>query len=76
MDGKSDLAAVVCVKIGMRRKERLGFCNRCGAKTIDVVMAVAFGMGHADQRAEGEILLHTEPGLAGQVLAGDEVGLA
>ena len=36
------------------------------------MMAVALGMGDADQRAEREILLHGQAGLAGQVLAGDE----
>ena len=36
------------------------------------MMAVALGMGDADQRAEREILLHGKARLAGQVLAGDE----
>ena len=40
------------------------------------MMAVALGMGDAEQRAERQILLHAEAGLAGQVLAGDEVPLA
>src|SRR5215211_8236262 len=35
-------------------------------------MAVAFGMGDADQRTEREVLLHAEAGLTREVLAGDE----
>src|SRR5258708_4900542 len=37
------------------------------------MMAVALGMGDADQGPEREILLHAETGLTGQVPAGDEV---
>ena len=40
------------------------------------MMAVALGVGDADQRAEREILLHGKPGLTGQVLAGDKEFLA
>src|SRR4029079_19259630 len=36
------------------------------------MMAVAFGMGYADQGAKCEVLLHGKSGLTGQVLAGDE----
>src|ERR1700736_1474136 len=36
------------------------------------MMAVALGVGDPDQRAEREILLHTEAGLTRQVLAGDK----
>ena len=57
------------VEIGMRGHEGLRFRGRRLAKAVDIVMAVAFGMGDADERAEREILLHGEAGLAGQVLA-------
>ena len=56
----------------MRGEERLRLGGRRIAKAIDIVMAVALGMGDADQRAEREVLLHGKPGLTGQVLARDE----
>ena len=40
------------------------------------MVAVALGMGDADQRAEREILLHGQSRLTGQVLAGDEAFFA
>ena len=77
VDREPDLAAVARVKIGMRGEERLRFGGRRVAKAVDIMMAVAFGMGDADQDAhEREVLLHGEAGLAGQVFAGDEVLLA
>ena len=58
------------VEIGMRGRESLRFGGRRIAKAVDIVMAVALGMGDADEGAEREILLHGEARLAGQVLAG------
>ena len=72
MDREPDLVAVAGIEIGMRGEKRLRLRGRRIAKTVDIMMAVALGMGDADQRAERQILLHAEPGLAGQVLAGDE----
>ena len=73
MNVEPDDVTVAAVEIGMRLEEGLGFGGGRFAKAIDVMMAVALGMRHADQRAEREILLHAEPGLAGQILAGNEV---
>ena len=56
----------------MRGEKRLRLGGGRVAKAVDIMMAVALGMGDADQRAERKILLHGEAGLAGQVLAGDE----
>ena len=72
MDRKPDLVAVAGIEIGMRGEERVCFVRRRIAKAVDIMMAVAFGMGDADQRAEREILLHGKPGLAGQVFARDK----
>ena len=60
----------------MRGEKRLRLGRRRVGKAVDIMMAVALGMGDADQRAEREILLHGEPGLTGQVFAGDEEFLA
>lgn len=76
MDREADLAARACIEIGMRGEEGVGFVSRGVGKAVDVVMSVAFGMGDADQRAERKILLHTEAGLAGQVLTADEIPVA
>src|SRR4051794_40862527 len=70
---QTDDIAVAAVEIGKSLEERLGLAIRRGAETIDVMMTVAFGMGHADQRAKRQILLHTKAGLAGEILAGDEM---
>ena len=64
--------AGVGVEIGMRGEKRLRLGGRRIAKAVDIVMAVALGVGDADQGAEREVLLHGETGLAGEVLAGDE----
>ena len=72
MDREPDFVAVADIEIGMRREIRLRFSGRRIAKTVDIMVAVALGMGDADQRAEREILLHRQSRLAGQVLAGDE----
>ena len=72
MDREPDVVAVAGVEIGMRREKRLRLGGRRIGKAVDIMMAVALGMGDADQRAEREILLHAEAGLTGQVLAGDE----
>ena len=72
MDREPDLVAVADIEIGMRREKRLRFGGRRIAKTVDIMVAVALGMGDADQRAEREILLHRKARLAGQILAGDE----
>src|SRR5713226_1056722 len=72
LDRQPDIVSVVTIEIGMRCEvsPRLGG-GRLG-KTVDIVMAVALGMGDADQRTQREILLHAEAGLTGQVLARHE----
>ena len=44
-------------------------------EAVDIMMTVALGMGDAEQRAERQILLHGKAGLAGQILAADEIAL-
>ena len=72
MNRQPDAVAVASVEIGMRRKK--GLCLHGGrvGKAIDIMVAVALGMGDADQCAKREVLLHREPGLTGQVFAGNE----
>ena len=41
-------------------------------KTIDIMMAVALGMGDADEGDQRHILLHGKARLAGEVFAGNE----
>ena len=72
MDREPDLTAVVGIEIGMRGAKRLRLRGGRIGKTVDIMMAVALGMGDADQSAEREVLLHAKARLAGQVLAGDE----
>lgn len=72
MDGETDLVAVLGIKIGMCDQEGVSLRGRRIAKAVDIMVTVALGMGNADQRAEREILLHGQSGLAGQVFAGDE----
>ena len=73
MDGEADLAAAPLIEIGMAGEETFGFGCRRVAKAVDVVMAVALGMGDTDQRAEREVLLYGEARLAGEILAGNEM---
>src|SRR6266550_2503875 len=73
MDGEANLAAVAGVEARMRAQEGLRLGRRRVGKSVDIVMAVALSVTDADQRAEREVLLHGEPGLTGQVLAGDEI---
>ena len=72
MDGEANLAARGAVQIRMRCEKRLRLGGGRVAKAVDIMMAVALGMGDADQRAERKILLHGKARLAGEVLAGDE----
>src|ERR1700679_2930573 len=72
MDGEPNLIAGARIKIAMRGEESARLIGWRIAKAIDIMMAVALGMGHPDQGPEREVLLHGEPGLAGQVFAGDE----
>ena len=76
MNREPDFVAVAGIEIGMRREIRLRFGGRRVAKAVDIMMAVALGMGDADQRAKREILLHRQSRLAGQILAGNEAFLA
>ena len=73
MDGKTDLAAGSSVEIGVRRQKAFRFRGRRLGKAIDIMMAVALGMGHADQGAQRQILLHGQSRLAGEILAGNEM---
>src|SRR5579863_9953251 len=72
MDRQPDRVAAAFVEIGVRGEKRLGLPSRRVAKTVDIMMAIALGVGDADQGTEREILLHTKSGLTGQVLAGDK----
>src|SRR4051794_27648880 len=72
VDRNSHSAAVADIKVRMRCEECFRFGVSGSGKTIDVMMAVAFGMANADQGAERQILLHAETGLTGEILAGDE----
>ena len=77
MDGRAGcLAAVIGIEIGMRGEEGLRLGGRRVGKAVDVMVAVALGMGDAEEGAEREVLLHGKPGLAGEVFAGDEELLA
>ena len=69
MDREADLVAVADIEIGMAGEKGFRFGGGRVAKAVDIMMAVALGMGDADQRAKRQILLHAEAGLAGQVLA-------
>src|SRR5258708_16036706 len=68
--------AIADVKVGMRCEERFRFLVRHTGKTIDIMMAVTFGMGNADEGAERQILLHAETALTREILAGDEAFFA
>src|SRR3569832_2594800 len=72
VNGKPDALPSSVIEIGMRYGEGRSFSRRCLAKAVDIVMAVALGMGNAEKGAEREILLHGKAGLAGEVLTGDE----
>src|SRR5260370_4811896 len=76
MDREPDAGAVARVEIGMRREK--GLCLRSGriGKSIDIMVAVALGMGDANQCAKREVLLYAEAGLTGQVLARYEESFA
>ena len=51
MDREADFLAVADIEIGMGGKEGFGLGRRRLAKTVDIMMAVALGMGDADQGA-------------------------
>src|SRR5260221_7748538 len=72
MDRQPNDVSVVVIEIGMRSEKGLRLGNGRIAEAIDIMMAVALGMGDADQCAEREVLLYPEAGLTGQVLAGNE----
>src|SRR5437899_12963441 len=54
----------------MRFGEVLCFGLRCGAEAVDVMMAVAFDMGHAEARGEQRVLLYRESRLTRQIFGG------
>src|SRR5215470_10903204 len=72
VNGEPDAPPGISIEIGMRGREGLGFSGRRFAEAVDIVMAVAFGVGDADEGPERKVLLHGETGLAGEVLAGHE----
>src|SRR5690242_8933958 len=72
VNGEPDALPGIGIEIGMRGSEGRSFRGGRVAKTVDIVMAVALGMGDADEGTEREILLRGKAGLAGQVLAGNE----
>src|SRR5690242_5653629 len=61
------------IKIGMRRQKSPRFGGRCAAEAADIVMAVALDVPGAEESGKRRILLHRQSGLAGEVLAGDEI---
>src|ERR1700682_4145923 len=73
VDRQPDFVAVADVEIGMRRQEGLSLVRRRVAETVDIMVAIAFGMGDTDQRAERKVLLHAKTDLTGQILACYEV---
>src|SRR6185436_9359083 len=60
------------VQIGMGSQEAARFVLRRVGEAIDIVVAVAFGMGNAEERRQRRILLHGETGLTGEVLSCDK----
>src|SRR6478736_8278829 len=68
MDREPDAVAFARVEIGMRRKKGLGLRSGRIGKSIDIMVAVALGMGDANQCAKREVMLHAEAGLTGEVL--------
>ncbi len=67
MDGEADAVCRRRRRDRDARRERLAPPARRIAETVDIVMAVALGMGDADEGAEREILLHgkARPGRSG-----------
>src|SRR3977135_4164448 len=72
MYGQPDAVSVADIEIGMRGHKRLRFAGRRIGKTIDIMVAITLGMGDADQGAKHEVLLHAEPGLAGEVFTANK----
>src|SRR4051794_38926210 len=62
VNGEPDALSGVGIEIGMRGRESLCLSYRRVAKAVDVVMAVALGMGDAEEGAEREVLLHGKAG--------------
>src|SRR5258706_4613471 len=61
--------AVARVEVGMRREKGLRLHGGRVGKTIDIMVAVALGMGDAHQCAKPEVLLDAKARLTGPVLA-------
>lgn len=59
-------AVALLVEIGMPGKETFGLRGRRIAEAVDIMVAIAFGMGDAEQRAQRQILLHGKARLAGE----------
>src|SRR3954471_14599118 len=76
VNGETDALPRIGVEIGVRGGERLSLRGGRVTAAVDVVMAVAFGMGDADEGAQRKVLLHGEAGLAGEVLTGHEKSFA
>ena len=55
VNGQADGIAAAGVEIGMRHEKCAGFTERRAVESIDIVMAVAFGMGDADERSERSV---------------------
>jgi hypothetical protein len=67
---------VASIEVGVRRQKGVRLRGGRVSKAIDIMVAVALGMGDADQCAKREVLLDAEPGLTGQVLARHEESFA
>src|SRR3954447_4947778 len=76
VNGEADALPGIRVEIGMRDSESLGLRGGRITEAIDVMVAVTFGMGDADEGTERKVLLQGEARLAGQVLAGHEESFA
>src|SRR5437773_5830804 len=64
------IAGTIEVGVGLEEAALLG--PRPARHAVDVVVAVLLDVLQAEQAREGQILLHREPGLRGEVLAGHE----
>src|SRR4051812_18964288 len=73
---EADALPGIRVEIGMRDGANLGLRGGRITEAIDVMVAVTFGMGDADEGTERKVLLHGDARLAGQVLARHEESFA
>src|ERR1700737_3712355 len=68
-------APTVLVEVGVCGEKVVLLALRQRGHAVDVMMAVALDMGEPEQVDQGEILLHRQSGLGGEILTGHEVAL-